>query len=235
MRSKFKFISLTVFLFTQVVNAQTSEYSIQLNSGLFSFMGSGAESKTSINYSLDKDWGYTNNPYGSLFAPGIGLALSANRITASNLRIGIDAGMEYMQSRTQIDHIYTLEVIPTKGSSYFVFHFVQITGKLGYRIPLKNMSIDIDAIFETSMAMKSYDKAEVKGNDGKTYSINRDRDYDIMDYRPGLRASLNYKKYNFNIGYSQGISNYVEDMLCGGNHKVYSRIIRFGVGYRLNH
>jgi len=71
---------LLSLLITQFAQAQSAEYSIQLNSGLFSYMGSGVEAKTSLNYIVEKETGYSNNPYGSQFAPGIGISLSANRI-----------------------------------------------------------------------------------------------------------------------------------------------------------
>ncbi len=152
----------------------------------------------------------------------------------SKVRIGIEAGYEYMQSRIEIENVFTSNSISANGSSYFIHHFLQATPKIGYRIPIKNMSLDIDAVFEFAMIQKRYDKADVEGEDGKTYSIRRDRDDEIMDQRPGLRVSINYKMYNFYVGYSQGIKNFHEGMLCGGNKKVYSRIIRFGLGYRLN-
>ncbi len=84
---------------------QSTEISLNVNSGLFSFSGESAESVSSINYDLREEDGYTNNPYGSKAGLSYGLSASVTRIFKSNSLIGIDLGYELLRSKVNIDRI----------------------------------------------------------------------------------------------------------------------------------
>jgi len=53
-----------------------------------------------------------------------------------------------------------------------------------------------------------------------------------IDIRPRIEFTNYYKKFGLTIGYSYGLINYTNRMV-GANMEVFSRMIRFGLTYRL--
>ena len=62
-----KLITVLLLFLNLNIFGQSIEYKLQANSGFFRFLGESAEETEQINYNLDKEDGYTNNPYGNKY------------------------------------------------------------------------------------------------------------------------------------------------------------------------
>lgn len=74
-------IFLPAYLLALTAPAQSTEYALQLNSGLFWFGGESADSYSQINQSNSADGNYTNSPYGARPALSAGVSVQWQRIT----------------------------------------------------------------------------------------------------------------------------------------------------------
>lgn len=87
---------------------------------------------------------------------------------------------------------------------------------------------------DVALRLSTYDKGSAVAENGTTYSISWDRssgmDYDI---RPRVQLSSNFDKFGIYMGYSKGLSNYLRGYDGGSPYEGYSRIIRFGLTYKL--
>ncbi len=87
------FLILSLFLISSL-SAQNTEFTVHLNSGLFSFGGNSATNSSIIIVSdVASVDNYTNNPYGTEKALSYGLAAQAQRITNRNLILGLQTAM----------------------------------------------------------------------------------------------------------------------------------------------
>ena len=78
-------------LFILTAHGQKNEYSLSLNSGLFSFGGNYAVNTTFINLAASPySSGYTNNPYGTKNGIAIGLSGNFKHLTKQNFIFGFD-------------------------------------------------------------------------------------------------------------------------------------------------
>jgi hypothetical protein len=230
------FIYCISLICINIASAQNSEYSVSLNSGLFSFYGSGTESVSNLNFNSEGTHGYTNNLYGSNFALSVGLSASAKRITKYRIILGLDLGYEILRSKTELDHVWNGESsIPVNGQTYLTLNVVNIFPQLGYRIPFKSFSVDLIAGIDWAYNLSAYEKADATAKDGgQKFKTDYERTTEENDLKQRYQIMVNYQKYGVYVGYSDGFYNYMSGMVCMGNSEVHSRMIRFGISYRLN-
>ena len=93
MCSKKPFFLILFLLYLPVIQAQNTQFSVQLNSGLFSFGGESAAGTSFINVSdVASEQNYTNNPYGTKKKMTYGLSAQIQRITSRNLIFAFSSG-----------------------------------------------------------------------------------------------------------------------------------------------
>jgi len=82
--------------------------------------------------------------------------------------------------------------------------------------------------------LKVNESGNAKITDGTNYKVNDKYVYKGMDvdFRPGFQVSSSYKKYGVYFGYAYGVSDYYRGSLH--DHIVTSKLIRFGLTYKLN-
>ena len=228
-------ITLTIAFFTNSFS-QITEYCIQLNSGLFYFSGISAESTGQINYNIDREDGYTNNPYGA--KPGLSYGVSANlaRITMSNFRIKLNLGYELLKSKIDINTVWqhsnlVNESIEVEGQTYLSFNNINLFPSFGYRFLISDFNIDIDAGLDFAYILKATEKGSAASS-LREYKTVRDRKSFNTDFRLRFQISVSKNKIGGYVGYSKGIRNYKSDYI-GGTHIAFSNIIRFGIIYKL--
>ncbi len=231
---KLIFLIFLPLLFITTAYGQHSEFSLHLNSGLFSFAG---ESTTAYSTIVVNDAGseghYTNNPYGSQKTFSYGLTAQFKRISKYKLTYGLEAGYELLRSQVKIDNV--AGVFPpssASGETTFKNGFIVFHPAIGRRFSLNNLNIDLTIGPELGFNVVSREKGEATTNNSITIKTDRKRNVPGTDFR--LRSSLiiYYQNWGISTGYSYGLRNYSNNIV-GGNRERFSRFIRFGVTYRM--
>ncbi len=230
-----------VFLFTFKAAGQQTEFSIIMNSGLFSFQGPSSEKVTFLNVSQSPEATkyYTNNPYGSKYGLLYGISLNLQRITKKNIILGISFGYENLRSKISIDHIsfnsngdLGIFNIAAIGKIVLNHHFSNLFPNIGYRIKLKKFSLDLSAGSDLAYCLLAYERGSTKSEFGNKYKTSKNRSTIRFDFRPRIQATFNYRKYGLYGAYSNGLVNY-QSSYVGGINECYSRMFRFGLTYKL--
>lgn len=216
--------------------SQSTELTARINSGLFSFSGESAEGTEQINYNLETERGYTNNPYGNRPALSYGVSANISRLTKSNIKLGLDFGYEVLRSKIEINSLWLFsdiinENIDAHGQTYINSSFVNIFPSLGYRTSIRSTSLDFDIGLDMANCLSSTEKGEATSNAG-TYTTEVDRKTIEIDIRGRVQLTVSKNKTGGYLGFSQGIRNYKEGF-AGGTNIVFSRMVRFGLLYKI--
>ncbi len=227
---------LITILFLTDVYSQNTEYGYRLNSGLFSFSGQSSEAYTFINYNLDKNDGYTNNPYGSKSGLSYGISANISRITKNNMAFGIDLGYELLRSKIYIDRVSehngtTNQMIEATGKTYLNNSFINLFPSIGYRFSTSNLFFDLSGGIDFAYCLSTTEKGSATSSTRK-YVTKRDRKTINMDFRPRIQIGIYKNKTGIYIGYSKGVKNY-KPGYAGGVNEVFGNIFRFGIKYRI--
>ena len=237
------FVFLLAVLFSATVFGQTTEYSVQLGSGFFSFRGPDAVTSSFYNANTASS-GYTNNPYGRGSAFSYGIALQFQRVTKKHFIYGILAGFESLSSSVKIDDVFPPYYNPLSTAVYLDYlvkngsrtiltnEFVTLHPFVGVRLKVIQ-AIKTDLTFGTDFAFctSSEEKATVRSEYGN-FDTKTTRTKPHLDSR--LRIDLNnyYKHIGLIVGYSYGLTNY-ESGMNGASAEVYSQMIRLGLVFKL--
>jgi hypothetical protein len=233
--------TLGIFFILINVFGQHTEYRISLNSGLFSFKGKSAASTSYISFGESLITPYTNNPYGSQKGLCYGLSGNVKRVTKKNIIFGIDLGYERLRSQiaiNRIDYITTpvssyRALFSATGKTFLNYDFLNCQPFVGYRVHLKPLSFDITGGVDIGRCLKAMEKGSAEAINGITYKTSVDRKTIKTDIRPRVQLSADYHQFGVYAGYSYGQVNY-KTGYDGGVNESYSRILRFGVSYRLH-
>jgi hypothetical protein len=230
---------LTFLLLLINLSAQKTELRGALNSGLFSFSGHSSGRKTSINWNDQTNSGYTNNPYGSENALCYGFSINLKRVTKKHFLLGFDLGYESLRSKISIDKIDGYDGISVyqfaaAGKTFLNSSFLNLNPFFGYRIDSKNISFDLTGGFEVGYCLNASEKGTATDSKGNRYSTSRDSKSLRTDIRPGIHVAAYYHKFGLYTGYSFGLVNYMMYVKGDGVWESYSRLVRFGVTYRIN-
>ena len=118
------------------------------------------------------------------------------------------------------------------GQTILSNHFVNASPYLGYRIDSKTVEFDLTAGLEVSYLLGVRERGKAVSN-GAIYRTSQARDTGInFDVRPKLQLSATHKKVGLYVGYAHGLPNYLPGY-DGGNLEARSRLIRFGIVYKI--
>jgi hypothetical protein len=235
--------SLSILFFCLFISTQTfaqMEFAVSFNSSLFSFGGKAAESSSFINASdVATLSGYTNNPYGTKNGLGYGLSINSKRVFAKHFLLGLDAGYEMMRSKIDINGINSFgpsgsTTLPATGKTNLNTQFINLHPNLGFRFGGSSTTFDLTAGMDVGIVLDAKEKGKAETTNGGSITTNTDRKNLNTDLRPRLQLAANYQKFSAHAGYAYGLSNYRGRVMCGGAEEVQSRVIRFGVAYRIN-
>jgi hypothetical protein len=220
------FIALNCFN----ASAQKNELGISVNSGLFSFSGASAQ-RTSFLVGISPDQGYTNNPYGTQGGFCYGGSANLKHLTHKRFILGLDLGYETLKSEIGISSFATQGgSTTTEGKTQLVNHFINAFPFVGKRFG-GTVALDLIGGLDFGYCLSSKDNGEIYGNSSvEVKSV--DRKYISFDVRPRIQLNLNYRKFNVYTGYSYGLTNYMQGSI-GGTADASSRLVRFGIGYRI--
>lgn len=223
-----------------VVSAQKTEISASLNSGLFSFSGSGAEKTSSMNVSDPGREGYTNNPYGSKNGLSYGLSVKIQQVFKQKIIIGAGLGYEMLRSKISLNRVsitpydigFTVQNNAT-GKTNLNSQFINLDIFGGYRFDHKKIRLDVTGGFDIAYCAKAMEKGKAKTTAGEIFTTSIDRKTTSIDFRPRLQLAASYKKVGVYLGYSLGLNDYKNNYIGIYNKYTYARLIRFGLTYRL--
>ena len=228
------FVGCLLFCFTSVYS-QSTEITLNLNSGLFSFTGESASTSSSIILNSRED-GYTNSPYGSEGRLSYGISAGITQVYRSNFLVGADLGYELLSSKVKITSVSTNAgfgaSLSADGQTYLRSSFINLFPKIGYRLSLAKLSIDLSGGMDIAYCLATQEKGYAEAGT-REYNTERDRKTIDTDIRPRVQVDVNKDKYGVYVGYSSGIRNY-KSGFDGGTNEAYSRLVRFGLTYRLH-
>ncbi len=229
--------SFMIFI-VSVSYGQQNEYSIQLNSGLFSFRGIDAAHNSVILGSSSFGGYYTNDPYGAHSAISVGLSLQAQRITRANLVFGAQLGYERLRSKVFIDKVYVSEdiinpeAVEAKGKTILNLDFITLYPHFGKRFHVGAVYLQMTLGTDLGFGLGSREHGKATTVNGVEVTTDRERSVPDLDFRLRGDITAYYKSYGIYTGYSSGLTNYKADLI-GSNQKVYARFWRFGLTYKL--
>lgn len=233
-----KSILLTILFttFSLNVSAQTTEFSVQLNTGGFRFTGLSAEKTEHINANYDTQKGYTNNPYGNQFDLSYGLSASITKIIKRKFRLGIDIGYEVLRSKIEIDGVWQSsdtinETVPASGKTNLNVSFINVFPKIGFQTAMQKYTVYLDAGVDIGYCLSAKEIGSAK-TDSRSFTTNVDRKTIDYDIRPRIQLGVTRNKYGAYVGYSKGITNYMSDYV-GGTSEAFCEVIRIGFVYTL--
>jgi hypothetical protein len=215
------------------LKAQQLEIHANLNSGLYSYRGAGAESVSRINGAT-----YTNNPYGSKGGLSYGLSFNIRKVTRHHFIYGADLGYEMLRSRVNLEYQDVIGDIASsfKGNTYLNNSFINLFPYMGGRFLICKRTFDLVGGMDIGRILSSTEKGHAKSTDNAAFDIQTsvDRLNRKNDLRPRIQLSTEFDHgIGVYIGYSHGIKDYKEKVLGGGKNETYSRMWRLGVSYRL--
>jgi len=228
--------TLLLFLFTAIIpftlEAQQLQVHANLNSGFYSFHGSGTESLSRINGAS-----YTNNPYGSKGGLSYGFSVDVKKITTSKFIYGADLGYEMLRSKVKLDYDDVIGDIASHfaGRTYLNTSFINLFPFLGRRLNEKGQPFDLIAGLDIGYVLSSKEDGDAKSTDNAQFHVETsvDRKHLNTDFRPRIQLSTDFNRIGCYIGYSYGLKSYRGGYI-GGSTEAYSRMFRLGLSYRLN-
>lgn len=215
--------------------SQKTEFSVSLNSGLFSFRGESVQEYGFFYLAAENQNSYTN-PYGSKYGLSFGASIAVKRITKTKVLVGLDAGYEMLRSKTLIDYItysvYSSSITPATGHTYLNNSFINLLPYGGYRFSCRNVNIDLTGGFDIGFCTSAREKGKVTDSNGKKYESSLDRKTINTDVRARVQLAAYYTYWGVYAGYSRGLVNYMSGY-DGGVNEAYSNVIRFGITCRI--
>ncbi len=215
---------------------QKSSVNVQLNSGMTRFYGESAEATEIINYNLEKEDGYTNNPYGSKFGLSYGASVGYTRTSRTNIRFGLDVGYEVLRSKISIDGVWLHggmidETVPAEGWTYMNLNFMNIYPRVGYEFASFDKIITLDFGVDYGYCLKATEKGYAETTT-REFETERDRTTIRTDFRPRVQIGIARNRIGAYFGYSVGVVNY-KSAFVGGSFRAYTNVVRVGVNFKL--
>ena len=239
-----------VFLFICIIKcagAQMTEFSFQVISGFFHFGGKSAVESTDIVSSF--------NPYGKKSDVSLGAAIQMQFIGQNRVMCGVQIGYQFFTSR--VNTVYTQSAghnnFPTStynefGDAKLSFRYLNLFPYLGRKYKYKKFDFDFVCGIEFGRTLSNGELTFSNSN----RLPNRNPDHPIafknpsnvgtpdfnLDVRPAINITMHYTRFEVSIGYFYGVSNYINNeepelSYIEDNSKVYSRMLRFGIDYRI--
>jgi hypothetical protein len=236
-------LAIVYVLTVQQLLAQKFEFSVHLNSGLFYYNGATATHVSFINERYNAEQSYTNNPYGTKPTLSYGVAGQIQYVSKINLLVGLQVGYQNMRSSVDLYMHKTplLGASPSAtylpaigGHTIFSNQSINYNPYIGYRIKIKRAAIDLDAGLNIDENLRSHENGRTQSDNGPDITTNSDHNpKPSMDFGYRFELKANYLRYGVTAGYNYGTYNYFSGY-AGGRPEAYSRMIRFGLSYRIH-
>ncbi|HEY5462022.1 MAG TPA: hypothetical protein VIJ95_02085 [Hanamia sp.] len=236
-QNKLFYTTIILLSTVQFSYGQKTEINFNVYSGLFSFRGEGAASKSFIYY--DEFWGpvtkYTDDPYGKGNGFSYALEFQGQRLSKRKNIYGLGISFEELTSKVNIDRILISGdpadlQYPANGETKLKNTFITLNPFVGHRYAYHKITIDLLAGFDLAFCLKSKEdgSATTTSNQGH-FTVENDKTKPSIDLRPRIQIKTQINKFGFLAGYSLGLTNYAAQY----NSKAYTSFLRLGLSYQL--
>ncbi|MPR34437.1 outer membrane beta-barrel protein [Salmonirosea aquatica] len=222
-----------------VCYGQKTEISVQIHSGFSTYGGKSATATPSV---FINDTGppfyLIDSPYGKKSEFPYGFALQAQRLSSKNLLLGIRMGYDRFSTISHFDSYGAMggRSSVEDGEVNLQTDLLWANPYFGYRLPVKNVRLDITAGFNVGSILKStYIVSYENQSDFFEKQVDNYRINTKMDFGPTAGVSAEYKMVGIQASYCYGLVNYMRGLeyLPNAQAWVYSRYLRLGMSYRV--
>ena len=235
-KNKLFYTTIILLVSAQFSYGQKTEINFNVYSGLFSFRGEGAASKSFIYYD-DFDGPitkYTDDPYGKGNGFSYSLEFQGQRLTKRKNIYGLGISFEKLTSKVNIDRILISGdpadfQYPASGETKLKNIFITLNPFVGHRYAYHKIAIDLLAGFDLAFCMKSKEDGSVTASSIGHFNVDNERPKPSIDLRPRIQIKTQINKFGFLAGYSLGLTNYSNQY----NSKAYTSFLRLGLSYQL--
>ncbi len=233
-------VALVLYMvFVTVAYGQSTEYSMQINTGYFYFSGGASptvffEGINGVQKSLIED------PYGNNFALSYSVAAQIQRITKKYLILGLQLGTQLLRSRVMINTIGSLGSNirgSGKGHALLSMDFINLYPNIGQRFLLPTSVVDLTIGPEIGLNINSREKGMVSDANGQfpeTTNYKISEPFAMLRLRSSL--TLSFGKWGLTTSYAYGFQNYkVQNYFSGlarDSGKHFSQLFMFGIIYK---
>jgi len=243
-----KYLLLTLIILTLFgnVSGQKIEYSVSLNSGLFSFIGGGIGKTTVLEEGANSEWIKAKNSYGTINGLCHGISFTLKKINKANYFYGLDLGYEILRSKENIGFWARYNGTPSDiqslissdsatGKVFLNNSFINLNPFIGHRYKLKQVYLDLIVGVDLGLWVNASEEISATTYGGSKFSAYNSIAYNYtsrhidVDIRPRFQLLMKYKKFGIYGGYSLGITNYYHNKSNNWNTILQTRFIRFGV------
>ncbi|MEO6283154.1 MAG: outer membrane beta-barrel protein [Dyadobacter sp.] len=229
---------LFVFLASVSAYAQSTELSLQLSSGIYRYGGKSAATNSYLFVSDLAPHYNVNTPFGKNSELSYGIGIQAQRVTRKHFLWGLRAGYDKLSVSTRIENYTSMggNLVVTEienGKAKLNTQVIRANPYFGYRLKLKHIKLDLTTGLNLGYILKS---SEYVTYYNQNSVFDKKSDYTKVntkfDFGPTAGLAVSYKRVAVSAEYIHGLINY-QRMMDGANPEVYSRYVRFGIGYRL--
>jgi hypothetical protein len=216
---------------------QKTEVSVQVSSG-FSFYGGKSATSTPSVYVSDvgPPFFYANSPFSKKSDFPYGVAIQVQHVSEKNFFLGVRIGYDRFSTKSSFDGYIAMspgKVLVENGRITLQNDMVQANPYLGYRLPAKNIRLDVLAGVNAGAILKrtymvSFDgKPDFFDSEANSYPIDTK-----IDFGPTVGLAAEYKRTGIQISYCHGLVNYMDNAYFSAA-RAYSRYVRLGMSYRI--
>ncbi|MCC9137731.1 hypothetical protein ACFSKU_02520 [Pontibacter silvestris] len=230
-------MALSAFSFGQKL-----EVSVQVNGGLSRFGGVSASNSTVLQiYSSNTQNSGAISPYGKRFKSSYGASVQFQRVSKTDLLLGLEAGVESLQSRVNVRGVSITPAINTSslgyrqasGQSDLRNDFINLQPFIGKRLKAGTFDLDVTIGSDIGIGLNSKEEGTATDIQGEQHKTSLELNNQSVDIRPRVGVTANYQRVGLSASYANGLVNYVNGYSNGAKMEVYSRVFRLGVLYRL--
>lgn len=232
---KLFFSSLPLWALPVLAQAQQTEWSGHLNSGVAAFRGASADATSFVNVSdTSPGYSYTNNPYGSRWGWSYGAAVQGQHVGKKGLLLGAQLDYDNLRPATRLigANVFSSQSNTVEGQTHLENQFIGLHPYVGQRLRLGQLALDIIVGAEVARQLTCREKARYTFN-GQEQKINRERSHEPWDARLRAGLALSRGPVSLTAGYSYGLTNYKTGWV-GGVNEAYLQALRLGVSYRVH-
>lgn len=225
-------LTTSICLIGQNSFSQKAELNINAYTPIFGFRGNGTTASSDLNASQITPEASTYNVYGKNGSFSYAVELQAQRIIKRNFIYGVGTAFEVMSSKVNIDTIRINDFDPKNysadGKTILKNSFLTVNPYVGKRISMSKITIDFLVGMDFGFTLKSQEKVSARIEGTKDYeTFESHHDKPLIDYRTRAQVKANYKRTGFILGYSLGLTDYINEP----NNKASTKILRLGISY----
>jgi len=226
------YLSLLFVFSIVIVKAQSSEFSVQANSGFSHYTGSGTVGSTFLNNAPQSHSGYPNGD-GNLNATIYGFDAQWQYIFKCNFILGLQAGYEAIGSKVNINGVDAEGgEISATGSVTNRADYINVNPYIGFRFNINKVRFDIMPGLDLAFGVGSQQSGTIKASNGTYYNENDNFSSAKDDVRLRLGLAAYYKKFGITAGYSHGLVNFNADEFADKPVPALRiNVIRIGISY----